>query len=196
MSFGMMEALLSFFRRQVGLRTDVADLTGSLHAKATANANLITGGVGTIESALDSGVLGKSVIPSDTIRISSDSEASGYTSTQELVKAIQIFVSGIVRVSFDMKVVTSYGICKGQVSVLAPYWDSSGIFQVSSGILRTVSSSQYTTFTEDLYCTSGSKIILYAGAGMEYMYYVRNFRVGFDFSPTPVFGQVVQHDAS
>ena len=31
--FGMMEALLSFFRRQVGLRTDTASTTGSLHAK-------------------------------------------------------------------------------------------------------------------------------------------------------------------
>lgn len=33
MSFGMMEALLSFIRRQVGLRTDSADPNGSLHAK-------------------------------------------------------------------------------------------------------------------------------------------------------------------
>lgn len=33
MSFGMMEALLSFLRRQVGLRTDAADAAGSLHAK-------------------------------------------------------------------------------------------------------------------------------------------------------------------
>jgi hypothetical protein len=31
--FGMMEAMLSFLRRQVGLRTDAASATGSLHAK-------------------------------------------------------------------------------------------------------------------------------------------------------------------
>jgi len=31
--FGIMEALLSFIRRQVGLRTDAASSTGSLHAK-------------------------------------------------------------------------------------------------------------------------------------------------------------------
>jgi hypothetical protein len=31
--FGMMEALLSFIRRQVGLRTDSASASGSLHAK-------------------------------------------------------------------------------------------------------------------------------------------------------------------
>jgi len=31
--FGMMEAMLSFLRRQVGLRTDSASATGSAHAK-------------------------------------------------------------------------------------------------------------------------------------------------------------------
>mgnify|MGYP000987505504 CR=1 FL=1 len=31
--FGMMEAMLSFLRRQVGLRTDAASVTGSAHAK-------------------------------------------------------------------------------------------------------------------------------------------------------------------
>jgi len=31
--FGIMEAMLSFLRRQVGLRTDTADANGSLHAK-------------------------------------------------------------------------------------------------------------------------------------------------------------------
>lgn len=31
--FGMMEAMLSFLRRQVGLRTDAASASGSLHAK-------------------------------------------------------------------------------------------------------------------------------------------------------------------
>jgi len=31
--FGMLEAMLSFLRRQVGLRTDAADASGSLHAK-------------------------------------------------------------------------------------------------------------------------------------------------------------------
>jgi hypothetical protein len=36
--FGMMEAMLSFLRRQIGLRTDSASTSGSLHAKV---ANLI-----------------------------------------------------------------------------------------------------------------------------------------------------------
>lgn len=33
--FGMMEAMLSFLRRQIGLRSDAADPAGSLHAKMT-----------------------------------------------------------------------------------------------------------------------------------------------------------------
>src|SRR5690554_813914 len=52
--FGMMEALLSFIRRQVGLRTDAASASGSLHAKVkTANdrigtANPSSGGTDTL----------------------------------------------------------------------------------------------------------------------------------------------------
>jgi hypothetical protein len=39
--FGMMEALLSFIRRQVGLRTDAANAGGSLHAKMGDAKNLL-----------------------------------------------------------------------------------------------------------------------------------------------------------
>lgn len=39
--FGMMEAVLSFLRRQVGLRTDAASATGSLHAKSTYIKNIV-----------------------------------------------------------------------------------------------------------------------------------------------------------
>lgn len=41
--FGLGEALLSFIRRQVGLRTDGASSTGSLHSKAGALKNDIAG---------------------------------------------------------------------------------------------------------------------------------------------------------
>lgn len=40
--FGMMEAMLSFLRRQVGLRTDSASASGSLHAKVTNLTNTLT----------------------------------------------------------------------------------------------------------------------------------------------------------
>lgn len=39
--FGMMEALLSFIRRQVGLRTDAASAGGSLHGKVTELRNYV-----------------------------------------------------------------------------------------------------------------------------------------------------------
>lgn len=44
--FGLPEALISFIRRQVGLRNDTASSTGSLHAKITniADKNIITNG--------------------------------------------------------------------------------------------------------------------------------------------------------
>ena len=48
--FGMMEALLSFIRRQIGLRTDSASASGSLHAKV---ANLTNTLVNTSASILN-----------------------------------------------------------------------------------------------------------------------------------------------
>lgn len=41
--FGMMEALLSFLRRQVGLRTDAANAGGSVHAKIAEIRSYIAG---------------------------------------------------------------------------------------------------------------------------------------------------------
>jgi len=43
--FGMMEAMLSFLRRQVGLRTDAASATGSLHAKVSDVKDTLTGAI-------------------------------------------------------------------------------------------------------------------------------------------------------
>ena len=45
--FGMMEAMLSFLRRQVGLRTDAADQAGSLHAKVSNHDTFIRNKIGT-----------------------------------------------------------------------------------------------------------------------------------------------------
>lgn len=43
--FGMVEAMLSFLRRQVGLRNDVADSAGSLHAKTVDIKNYLTNSI-------------------------------------------------------------------------------------------------------------------------------------------------------
>ena len=50
--FGMMEALLSFIRRQVGLRTDSASATGSIHAKIGDLKNTVSSLANTIMSTL------------------------------------------------------------------------------------------------------------------------------------------------
>ena len=63
MSFGMMEAMLSFLRRQVGLRNDTNDPAGSLHAK-----------IGNIQTYLDYGVLSRQAVASDALKFSSDGE--------------------------------------------------------------------------------------------------------------------------
>ena len=60
--FGMMEALLSFIRRQVGLRTDTASASGSLHAKiakAISDISDVSGAIGTSsDDRADNTVLG------------------------------------------------------------------------------------------------------------------------------------------
>jgi len=50
--FGMMEAMLSFLRRQVGLRTDAADQAGSLHAKVSNIENKMHAKVSNIENKI------------------------------------------------------------------------------------------------------------------------------------------------
>ncbi len=57
--FGMLEAMLSFLRRQVGLRTDSADENGSLHAKIKDVKTYLGGGVGTsTDDRADNTVMG------------------------------------------------------------------------------------------------------------------------------------------
>ena len=86
--FGMMEALLSFIRRQVGLRTDSADASGSLHAKV---ANLTNTLINTSAS-----ILNKSSIKSiqrGTLEMSADTNTRNVTiSSVNTAKAMVNFL--------------------------------------------------------------------------------------------------------
>lgn len=82
--FGMMEAMLSFLRRQVGLRTDSADASGSLHAKV---ANLMN---------TSASILNKSNIKSiqrGTLEMSQDESSKNVTiSSVNTAKAMVNFL--------------------------------------------------------------------------------------------------------
>ena len=106
--FGMAEAMLSFLRRQVGLRTDSADPDGSLHAK-----------VKDIKDNRIAAINNKIGTPSDT---RASNTVMGWLNTQ--VKSVQRGVTGaspgesgtnvtISSVNTSKAVVIAHGKCSG-----------------------------------------------------------------------------------
>ena len=166
--FGIMEALLSFIRRQVGLRTDAADSAGSVHAK-----------IGNLLSVLD--CTQKVVIASDNLKQSADTESSLTSSSDPaaaLKKKFKVYVSGIVRISFEIKLSTDGGSYKhinaqGYVNGIAV----SGTAQNSSG--------SYVKYTYDIPVEVGNTVELWISLttnGSSTTGYWRNFRVYWDIS--------------
>lgn len=160
---GIMEALLSFIRRQIGLRTDTASATGSAHAKL---AQLLAD---TTELLLTkrNGI----VIASDTLKASADTERTSTSDTYAKIKEIQVLVKGVVRVTFDMK--ASSGLVYGAVYV--------------NGVLVVESSTEgltYSTFTHDISVNELDSVQLYrkvAGGSVRTGYW-KNFRIKYDYS--------------
>lgn len=169
--FGIMEALLSFIRRQVGLRTDAASATGSLHAK--------------LEYLMDtiaSGVVPGEMAASANLKYSDDTEVIYSVRSYEICRAIRVFRNGSVRVAFDAKRGTSgYGGVEARI-----YIDG-----VAKGTERSVSSS-YTTYTEDFIVGANSTIEIWGQndgtTGPYNTLDVRNFRLYFDVLTTPSVG--------
>ncbi len=170
--FGMMEALLSFLRRQVGLRTDSASASGSLHAKS---ANIINV-ANTIKSSIDSGVLPRQCLASNNQKYIDTTEKGTKDSQYTKMYEISVMVSGAVRVSFKMRATGGF-VSRGQI-----YINSS-----PAGIERSTSSSSYVEFIEDIGVGAGDRLQLWIrGNGVDYAY-VRDFKVSFDIITTPVF---------
>lgn len=117
--FGMMEAMLSFLRRQVGLRTDSADAAGSLHAKIgglrsylaanyfrlrSATAYYHTGGLApektetTLFSASGSGI----AMMAETVYAYGTNIGSNYPSTQ-----LKLYVDGILKQTINFGTVNA-----------------------------------------------------------------------------------------
>ena len=156
--FGMMEAMLSFLRRQVGLRTDSASASGSLHAKVSEFRNFAGAYL-----AL------KGSIASDTLRTSADTERSFTGLEMEIVKSIRVFVRGTIRVSFELRNTDSAYPARGQI-----YKNG-----VPHGSERKTLSLSYVTFTEDIEVTEGDYVQLAIGGAPTT--FCRNFRIYYDY---------------
>ncbi|HZJ83439.1 MAG TPA: hypothetical protein VFD57_06490 [Clostridia bacterium] len=165
--FGLNEALMSFVRRQVGLRTDGADANGSLHAKVKDSKNHIT-------NYISDYVEHKGVVASNNVRISADKEYT-FSANNALgkIKEIQIFMSGTVRVSFDLIRTGggSYDLAKAVIKLDDKEWQE-----------RTESDT-YRTFTRDINVEKGDVIELHI-VESEASGKCRNFRIAFDYRTT------------
>ena len=175
MGFGMMEALLSFFRRQMGLRTDPASATGSLHGKVKSNNVCLNN----VQAHLNQGVLLREVQASDTLRLSSNGERANNSNSYKKVKEIVVLIGGKIRVSFNLKGSTNYS---GYGRIY--------INEVAVGQERVVHEKVYSTFTEDLPCAPGDRIQIYSHSSSDNYAYVNNFRIYFDFLAAPAYGAV------
>ncbi len=191
--FGMMEAMLGFIRRQVGLRTDVADSTGSLHAKSTY-----------IKDKADSlnnlGAWAKEVTPSDNIKISADTERykSGTTPLYKMIKSARLNVDGIVRATFEHKVNSAGQSSQVDVfrskghyaagDIAATPTLEQGFYPVFSAQNTTTS---YVQQTVDIPVSSGDSIFLFTRTTSSYVSYVKNFRVKYDVASVITNGSIL-----
>lgn len=165
--FGFNEAMLSFLRRQVGLRTDAADPAGSLHAK--------------IKNIMTSGCDERQAIASSTVRLSADTTKTTTSTSYVLMKKIVVFRTGIYRVSFRMR--NNNGIGGGKARIYrngTPY-----------GTERVGTNGATVTYTEDLPFSKGDTIEVWALSNSSYSTYISNFKIAFDLATTPTDGVVI-----
>ncbi len=178
---GGFEALLSFITRQVGLRTDAANPTGSLHAKVGATKNVVDN----INTNTVYGTRPRCLVASDTLRLSADAEiaSSDIDNTGGVRKRIWVSTPGTVRIRFDLK--TTGGTAYAEVWV-------NGI-----RILRTsTSSTAYVTYTFDKPIPPGAYIDFRLWvSNSSYCAYARNFRIYYNVANAIVEGVTVENNA-
>jgi hypothetical protein len=161
--FGLPEALMSFIRRQVGLRTDQASATGSLHAK-----------IADLKNRIDSKT-SFFTVPSNTVRASSDEEIRGINREPEKVKEFLINLIGEVRVSFEAyKESDAYG--KATIDI-----------RVNDQTIKTLETSSSTpvVLTLDVFVVPGDRISLWQyndAVSTPRTIYLRNAKICYDLS--------------
>ena len=154
---GIMEALLSFIRRQVGLRNDPADAAGSLHAKVRNLSDVLL-------------ATKYRTIASDNQRANLDALAYQLSEDFAKTREIQMCIGGSIRVAFDLKAYDS-SICSAQIRVN----------NIAAGTIRvTYEKDSWTTYTEDISIKEGDYIQIFIKATNNGFGYIQNFRIYYD----------------
>ena len=155
--FGLPEALMSFIRRQVGLRTDVASSTGSLHAKVRNLSDVLL-------------ATKYRTIASDNQRANFDAWAYRISEDFVKIREIQMCIGGSIRVAFDLKAYDS-SICSAQIRV----------DNIAAGAeWATYDKDTWTTYTEDISLKEGSYLQIFIKATNGGLAYIQNLRIYYD----------------
>jgi hypothetical protein len=162
--FGMMEAMLGFLRRQVGLRTDSASASGSLHAKI----NRIYENV----LAVPHETMVYCAVPSGTLRASADVERTVGGNWRK-IKEILVFIDGWIRVSFEGTYTSSSSPSGGAGRIY--------VNGVAIGAERSFPKDVWQTYTEDIHVSKGDLVQIYASADSSTTR-IRNFRLYWDYN--------------
>ena len=109
--------------------------------------------------------------PSDTLRISNDSEKTTTSTDYVKVKETIVGVGGRIRVKFDLKSTPDEDTAYARIYVNG----------VAVGTQRTEQAGNYTTFSEDIDVDIGDLVQIYAKNSAGLTAYVKNFRIYFDY---------------
>lgn len=165
--FGMMEALLSFFRRQVGLRTDPADAAGSLHGK-----------VAQLRSDFKAGSLPASIVASDHLRYSDDAESTYENITDDgvITKSVRLYSYGSVKISFDAK--------KNNSEIATAYAVSINAVARNNIALNNTVYNTFTHVFDGVLMGSDIELLIRSGSTTQKAdVSIKNFRLYFDTAP-------------
>lgn len=161
----MWGALLAYLRNQVGLRSDTASSTGSLHAKNADTRALYLAGLS----------IG-SCVASDTAQYNDSAEETTGVSVGSYTKerSYKVFRAGTARVSID-------AYYTGYNTQLQLYVNTAVV-----GAAWTLSGTGYATYTRDINVCFGDEIAVYAqcSSGPTTLY-TKNYKCSFDVGTTP-----------
>lgn len=153
---GLISAIIGWLQYHLGLRTDAADSTGSIHAKLTELISVLL-------------VTKYRTNASSNLQASSNAEVDSSNTIFVKVKEIQMVIGGSIRVAFDLKSYSGSTTCSGQIYVN----------YIAVGTLRTTTSTSYSTYTEDITVKPGDFVQVFIKTTANFGY-VENLRIYYD----------------